>query len=52
VRRIFRSCANIKGVFRWLGSQGSLGIFFSNGLVGTIMALGFVALFWPATPTA
>jgi TctA family transporter len=31
-----------------LGSQGSLGIFFSNGLVSTIMALGFIALFWPA----
>ncbi|MEI7806531.1 MAG: tripartite tricarboxylate transporter permease [Hyphomicrobiales bacterium] len=30
-----------------LGSQGSLGIFFSNGLVGSIMVLGLVALFWP-----
>ena len=30
-----------------LASQGSLGIFFSNSLVGTIMALGFIALFWP-----
>jgi len=29
-----------------LASQGSLGIFFSNGLVGTIMVLGFIALFW------
>ena len=29
-----------------LGSQGSFGVFFSNGLVGTIMALGFIALFW------
>lgn len=29
-----------------LGSQGSLGVFFSNGLVSSIMALGFVALFW------
>ncbi|MGH6753918.1 MAG: tripartite tricarboxylate transporter permease, partial [Bradyrhizobium sp.] len=29
-----------------LGSQGSLGVFFSNTLVGTIMALGLVALFW------
>jgi len=28
-------------------SQGSLGVFFSNGLVGTIMGLGLVALFWP-----
>jgi len=31
-----------------LASQGSLKIFFSNGLVGTIMALGFIALFWSA----
>ncbi|MBN8964291.1 MAG: tripartite tricarboxylate transporter permease [Rhizobiales bacterium] len=30
-----------------LASQGSLGVFFSNGLVGAIMALGLVALFWP-----
>lgn len=30
-----------------LGSQGSLGVFFSNGLVGTIMTLGLIALFWP-----
>src|SRR5215216_6963363 len=30
-----------------LVSQGSLAIFFSNGLVGTIMTLGFIALFWP-----
>jgi putative tricarboxylic transport membrane protein len=29
-----------------LGSQGSLAIFWSNGLVGSIMALGLVALFW------
>src|SRR6478735_8142961 len=29
-----------------LGSQGSLGVFFSNGLVSTIMALGLIALFW------
>jgi putative tricarboxylic transport membrane protein len=29
-----------------LASQGSLGVFFSNGLVGTIMALGLIALFW------
>jgi putative tricarboxylic transport membrane protein len=28
-----------------LGSQGS--VFWSNGLVGSIMALGLVALFWP-----
>jgi putative tricarboxylic transport membrane protein len=31
-----------------LGSQGSLGVFFSNGLVGTIMVLGLIALFWSA----
>ena len=30
-----------------LGSQGGLGIFFSNGLVGSIMVLGLIALFWP-----
>jgi TctA family transporter len=30
-----------------LASQGSLGVFFSNSLVGTIMVLGLVALFWP-----
>jgi putative tricarboxylic transport membrane protein len=30
-----------------LGSQGSLGVFFSNGLVASIMVLGLVALFWP-----
>ena len=30
-----------------LASQGSLGVFFSNGLVGTIMVLGLIALFWP-----
>jgi TctA family transporter len=29
-----------------LSSGGNLGIFFSNPLVGTIMALGFIALFW------
>ena len=28
-------------------SQGGLGVFFSNGLVSTIMILGLVALFWP-----
>ncbi len=31
-----------------LGSQGSLGVFFSNWLVGSIMGLGLVLLFWPA----
>ncbi len=30
-----------------LGSQGSLSVFFSNGLVGSIMVLGLIALFWP-----
>ena len=29
-------------------SQGSVSVFWSSGLVGTIMALGLVALFWPA----
>jgi putative tricarboxylic transport membrane protein len=28
-------------------SQGDVGIFFSNGLVGSIMALGLLMLFWP-----
>lgn len=30
-----------------LASQGGLSIFWSNGLVGSIMALGLIALFWP-----
>jgi putative tricarboxylic transport membrane protein len=30
-----------------LGSQGSFTVFWSNGLVGSIMALGLIALFWP-----
>jgi putative tricarboxylic transport membrane protein len=30
-----------------LSSQGGLGVFFSNGLVSTIMTLGLIALFWP-----
>jgi len=30
-----------------LASQGKLAVFWSNGLVGTIMALGLIALFWP-----
>jgi putative tricarboxylic transport membrane protein len=30
-----------------LGSQGKLSVFVSNWLVGTIMALGLIALFWP-----
>src|SRR3954452_21703676 len=29
-----------------LASQGSLSVFWSNGLVGSIMALGIIALFW------
>ena len=35
-----------------LASQGSLGVFFSNGLVSTIMALGLIALFWPLIQSA
>jgi putative tricarboxylic transport membrane protein len=35
-----------------LSSQGSLGIFFSNGLTASIMALGFIALFWPMIQNA
>ena len=31
-----------------LVSQGNLGIFFSNGLVGTITALALLLLLWPA----
>jgi putative tricarboxylic transport membrane protein len=34
-----------------LGSQGSLTVFWSNGLVSTIMALGLIALFWPLLHT-
>jgi len=30
-----------------LGSQGNFGVFFSNGLVATVMTLGLIALFWP-----
>jgi putative tricarboxylic transport membrane protein len=30
-----------------LASQGGLSVFWSNGLVGTIMLLGLIALFWP-----
>ena len=30
-----------------LGSQGRLAVFWSNGLVGSIMALGLIALLWP-----
>ena len=35
-----------------LASQGGLGVFFSNGLVGTIMTLGLIALFWPLIQNA
>jgi putative tricarboxylic transport membrane protein len=35
-----------------LSSQGSLGIFVSNGLVTSIMALGLIALFWPLIQNA
>ena len=31
-----------------LSSQGNLGVFFSNGLVSSIMILGLIALFWSA----
>jgi putative tricarboxylic transport membrane protein len=31
-----------------LSSQGSLTIFWSNWLVGSIMTLGMILLFWPA----
>ncbi|MGZ5835578.1 MAG: tripartite tricarboxylate transporter permease [Xanthobacteraceae bacterium] len=30
-----------------LGSGGNLAVFFSNSLVGSIMVLGLIALFWP-----
>jgi putative tricarboxylic transport membrane protein len=35
-----------------LASQGSLGVFWSNPLVSTIMALGLIALFWPMLQNA
>jgi putative tricarboxylic transport membrane protein len=35
-----------------LASQGGLGVFFSNPLVSTIMALGLIALFWPIIQNA
>jgi putative tricarboxylic transport membrane protein len=35
-----------------LASQGGLGVFFSNALVGSIMALGFVVLFLPIIQAA
>jgi putative tricarboxylic transport membrane protein len=30
-----------------LASQGGLNVFWSSGLVSTIMTLGLIALFWP-----
>jgi putative tricarboxylic transport membrane protein len=30
-----------------LASQGSVGVFWSNPLVSSIMALGLIAAFWP-----
>jgi putative tricarboxylic transport membrane protein len=40
---------NAESAFRqsMLASQGSLGILFSNGLVGGITTLSLVMLFWP-----
>jgi putative tricarboxylic transport membrane protein len=35
-----------------LSSQGGLGVFWSNGLVSTIMTLGLIALFWPLIQAA
>jgi putative tricarboxylic transport membrane protein len=35
-----------------LASQGSLQVFWSNGLVGSIMTLGLIALFWPMIQSA
>src|ERR1700741_4132143 len=35
-----------------LASGGSLGVFFSNALVGSIMVLGLIALFWPLIQNA
>jgi putative tricarboxylic transport membrane protein len=35
-----------------ISSQGSFGIFWSNGLVASIMALGLLAVFWPAISAA
>ena len=34
-----------------LASQGSLSVFWSSGLVSTIMVLGLIALFWPLIQT-
>jgi putative tricarboxylic transport membrane protein len=35
-----------------LASQGNLSVFWSNGLVSTIMTLGLIALFWPLISAA
>jgi putative tricarboxylic transport membrane protein len=35
-----------------LASQGGLGVFFSNALVGSIMALGLIVLFLPLIQSA
>jgi TctA family transporter len=35
-----------------LASGGNLGVFFSNGLVATIMVLGLIALFWGVIASA
>jgi len=35
-----------------MGSQGSMGVFFSNWLVGPIISLALLMLFWPAISTA
>ncbi len=35
-----------------VGSSGSMGVFFSNALVSSIMALGFIALFWSVISAA
>ena len=35
-----------------LASQGNLGVFWSNPLVSSIMALGLIALFWPLIQNA
>jgi len=35
-----------------LGSQGSMGVFYSNWLVGSITTLALVLLFWPVISLA
>ena len=50
-RWCWRSCSATRprnrSARRMLGSQGSLTIFWSNWLVGSIMTLGMILLFWP-----